>query len=128
MRSWTLALSAVVLVSRLAFGAGSGAPAPTSKGPTPPPDPSIPHALSPEADEEIRRLMKAAANLREKASDLHMQADELRDDDRRRDEERADDLDDRADDLEEKAMRYEDDADEVRRSGEKPADVKKPLL
>jgi hypothetical protein len=119
MRPTWIALCVAIVLSARAGAA-------TETTPVGPPDPAIPHALSPGADDEIRRLMKAAQGLREKASDLRMQAEAIRDDDVRADDDRADDLDERAEDLEEKAMRYEDDADEVRRIGEKPVEPKKP--
>ena len=121
MRPTSIALWAAIALSALGLPGGASAAMPGG-----PPDPGIPHALSPGADDEIRRLLKAAASLREKASDLRMQAEALRDDDRRDDDGRADDLDERAEDLEEKAMRDEDDADDVRRNGDKPAELKKP--
>ncbi len=89
-----------------------------------PPDSAVGHLppgaqgqLPPGAQEEVERLLKAAQGIRDKASDLRMQVEELRDKGTPQDEDEADTLEERAGELDEKADHYEDDADEIARTG-----------
>jgi hypothetical protein len=94
---------------------------PPSLGPSAELAPGVPGGVSPEIQEEIRRLVRASEALRDKAEAMHRRAEDLRAGDERpafgekRDEE-ADEIDDRADDFEEKAGRFEDQADELART------------
>ena len=82
--------------------------------------PGVPAGVSPEVQEQMRRLLRAAEALRDKAEAMHRRAEDLRAGDEKpafgekRDEE-ADEIDDRADDFEERAGRFEDQADELAR-------------
>ena len=81
-----------------------------------PPGGASARALPPAEADEVRRLQKAAEELRQKADQMRVRADALRD---RKREDTADEFDDRAAELEDKARLFEDEADHVMRHGAK---------
>ena len=73
-------------------------------------------AIPPEDADEVRRLLRAAEELRRKADQMRVRADALRD---RKREDTAEEFDDRAAELDDKAHLFEDEADHVMRHGSK---------
>jgi len=79
--------------------------------------------LSPAQEDEVRRLLKTAQELREKAEDLRVHADELLESwDLRnpRGEEEAEDLEERAQQFDDKAATFEEQAEEVAQASSEP--------
>jgi hypothetical protein len=119
MRTRVLAIAFLLGVARSGIaGLFDDVSHPPSLASSPGLAPAAPAGLSPAVQEEIRRLLRAAEAMRDKAEAMHRRAEDLRAGDERpasgeRPDEQADELDDRADDFDEKAGRFEDQADEL---------------